>query len=307
MKKVIITGSTGMIGISLINYLLEKDVKILAIIREQSVRKNNLPKHKNLEIIECDLDNLKNLDVKDNSFDTFFHFAWDGTFGDSRNNVEAQLKNIEYTMDAVKLAKKLGCKKFIGAGSQAEYGRVEGIISETTQTNPENGYGIAKLCASQLSRILANQLDIEHIWTRIFSVYGPYDGNNTMVMSSISNMIKNHKSPDYTKAEQMWDYIYSKDVAKAFYLIAEKGINNSVYCIAQGKSRPLYDYIQIIKEKIDKNIKLNLGAIPYSEKQVMNLQTSINKLKKDTGFIPEYTFEKGIECTINWYKKKEGK
>ena len=152
-----------------------------------------------------------------------------------------------------------------------------------------------------------NKYNIKHIWTRIFSVYGPYDGEKTMIMSSIKEMLENKKSPNYTKGEQIWDYIYSEDVAKAFYLIGEKGKNNSVYCIAQGESRPLYEYIQMIKDAIDKSIKLNLGVIPYSEKQVMNLQANIDKLKIDTGFIPEYTFEKGIQNTIKWYKEKEGK
>jgi len=154
-----------------------------------------------------------------------------------------------------------------------------------------------------MSRILANKYNINHIWTRIFSVYGPYDGQNTMVMNTIRTMIKDKKSPDYTKGEQMWDYIYSKDVAKAFYLIGEKGKNNSIYCIAQGKSKHLKEYIKEIRDNIDETIKLNLGLIPYNDKQVMNLQADINKLKEDTGFFTEYEFENGIKETIKWYKE----
>lgn len=305
MQKVVITGATGMIGRTLIEYFLKKDIKILAIIKENSARKESLPTHKNLKVIECNLNNLQNLYIEEKDYDTFFHFAWDGTFGQARNDLYTQNLNIRYTLDAVELAQRLGCGTFIGAGSQAEYGRVEGIISETTEKNPENGYGIAKLAAGQMSRILANKYNIKHIWTRIFSVYGPYDGEKTMVMSSIKTMIEDKKSLDYTKGEQMWDFIYSEDVAKAFYLIGEKGKGDSVYCIAQGESRRLYEYIQIIRDNIDRNIKLNLGAIPYSDKQVMNLQANIDELKNDTGFIPEYTFEKGIANTIAWYKRKK--
>ena len=57
----------------------------------------------------------------------------------------------------LKFFAKLGCYKFIGAGSQAEYGRVEGKLTALTLTFPENGYGIAKLCAGQMSRILCEQ------------------------------------------------------------------------------------------------------------------------------------------------------
>ena len=145
MKKAVITGATGMIGITLINYLLEKNISVLAIIRENSSNKLKLPQNKNLKIVECNLNNLNNLDVEECDYDVFYHFAWDGTFGDDRNNLYKQNLNIKYTLDAVELANKLGCKTFIGAGSQAEYGRVNGIISSNTPTNPENEYGIAKL------------------------------------------------------------------------------------------------------------------------------------------------------------------
>jgi len=146
MKKVVITGATGMIGKTLIDYLLKKDIKVLAIIRENSSRKKNLQKNKNLKIIECNLENLNKLNIED-TYDTFFHLAWDGTFGEARNNLYVQNLNIKYTLDAVELARRFDCKTFIGAGSQAEYGRVDGIITENTNTNPENGYGIAKLAA----------------------------------------------------------------------------------------------------------------------------------------------------------------
>lgn len=147
MKKVIITGATGMIGIALINYLLEKDIKILAISRKNSARINNLPQSNSVKIVECNLNSLCDLKINENDYDAFFHFAWEGTFGENRNNMYMQNANIKYTLDALELAKKAGCKMFIGAGSQAEYGRVDGIINDKTATNPENGYGIAKLAA----------------------------------------------------------------------------------------------------------------------------------------------------------------
>ena len=238
MKNVVITGATGMIGKTLIEYLSKKDINVLAIIRENSKRKNILNESKKVKIIECNLENYKKLDIDlEEKYDTFFHFAWQGTFGDSRNDVDMQEKNIKYTLDALNLAKKLGCKTFIGAGSQAEYGRKDGIINEETRVDPESAYGVAKLSACQLSRILARQYNIKHIWGRIFSAYGPYDGENTMVSSSIKTMLLESKSPEYTKGTQIWNYIYSEDVAKAFYLLADKGKDGQTYCIARRRNK----------------------------------------------------------------------
>lgn len=301
MKKVIITGATGMIGISLINELISKNIQVLAIVRENSNRIKNIPKNENIKIIECSLANLKNINIQENDFDVFYHFAWDGTFGDERNNQEKQDKNVEYTLDALKLAKRLGCKRFIGAGSQAEFGRVYGIINENTFSNPETEYGKAKLKAELESRKLAEDLKIKHIWPRIFSCYGPYDGTDTMIMMSIREML-NGNSPKYTLAEQNWDYIFSEDVATIFYLLGEKENIDEKYCIAYGETKKLSEYIENMRDIIDTSIKLKFGEIPYSQNQVMNLKADISKLEKDIGFRPKVRFEEGIRKTIDWYK-----
>ena len=70
-----------------------------------------------------------------------------------------------------------------------------------------------------------------------------------------------------------------------------------------GSSRPLYSYIEDIKESINPKIDLKLGAKEYAAKQVMNLQADISDLQKDTGFYPEYDFKRGIKETIKWYKE----
>ena len=199
----------------------------------------------------------------------------------------------------MKLAGFFGCKTFIGAGSQAEYGRVEGSLKPDTPAFPENGYGIAKLCAGQLTRILCGQLGIKHIWTRILSVYGPFDGEKTMVISSLRKMIKGEESL-FTKGEQEWDYLFSEDAAKAMYLIAQKGIGNKIYVIGSGKTRKLMDYINVMDLKVNPAVHPVLGAIPYSDKQVMYLCADISELTKDTGFVPAVDFEEGIEKTVQY-------
>ena len=217
-------------------------------------------------------------------------------------DTDSQSLNIRYALSAVKLASFFGCKTFIGAGSQAEYGRVEGALKPDTPAFPENGYGIAKLCAGQLTRILCGQLDIKHIWTRILSVYGPYDGEKSMVISSLRKMINGEKAL-FTKGEQEWDYLFSEDAAKAMYLIAQKGIGNKTYIIGSGKTRRLMDYINVMDQKVNPTVHPVLGAVPYADKQVMYLCADISELTEDTGFVPAVEFEQGIEKTIQYVKE----
>ena len=298
MKKVVITGATGMIGTALINVLLEQDSKIIAIARPNSKKISNIPVSENVEIIECDLSNLMSLSDKLFDCDVFFHFGWVGTMGSGRDNTEIQLNNIQYTLDAVKLAKEIGCTTFVGAGSQAEYGLTKEKLSPDTSTNPVTGYGIAKLAAGKLSRILANQLNIKHCWGRILSVYGPGD-NNSMILSCI-NSITNNEPFDTTKGDQLWDYLFSEDCAKAFLLIAEKGQDGSIYTIGSGKAIPLKKYIEIIRDSINPDFKIGFGNIDYYPNQVMYLCADISDLTKDTGFKPNVSFKEGINRTIDY-------
>lgn len=304
MKRAIITGPTGSIGIALIQELISKDVEVIAVCRPGSRRISNLPKHKKVTVVECDLNNLVELSEMDiPTCDVFYHFGWDGTFGNSRNNMYGQLHNIQYTLDAVEAAEKLRCKVFVGSGSQAEYGRVEGKLTAETPAFPENGYGMAKLCAGNMSRIACEQKGMKHIWTRILSIYGPYDGENTMIMSTIAKLLK-EEIPVLTKGEQQWDYLYSKDAGYAMYLIGEKGVHGKIYCIGSGMAKPLAEYVRVLKDEINPELKLGFGEIPYAEKQVMYLCADIKELSEDTGFSPRYAFEEGIKETINWYKNK---
>lgn len=300
MKKAVISGATGAIGMALIKRLLEENVKILILCRKDSPRLFQIPRSPLIDIDCCSLEEYETYQKPgDENFDTFYHFAWDGTFGVSRNDMYLQNRNVRHTLDAVRLAKRLGCHTFIGAGSQAEYGRVEGILTPSTPTFPENGYGIAKLCAGQMSRVLCHELGMKHIWTRVLSVYGPYDADYTMIMSTIIKLI-NGETPKFTKGEQVWDYMYSGDAANAFYLLGEKGIDGKIYVLGSGNARPLKDFILELRDVINPKAEIELGTVPYVQNQVMYLSADTTELINDTGICGFTEFKDGISETIRY-------
>lgn len=304
--KVVITGPTGAIGMALIKECIARQIEVLAICHKGSKRIRRLPQSPLVQVLELDLQEYQGYqpDKEQPDYDVFYHLAWNGTIGDVRNDMGLQHANIGYALDAVCLAKRLGCHTFIGAGSQAEYGRVEGDLNATTPAFPENGYGIAKLCAGQMTRIACEQMGLKHIWVRILSVYGPYDGDMTMIIGTIRRLLAK-EVPEFTKGEQQWDYLYSGDAANAMRLLAEKGKDGKVYCLGSGKARPLAEYIKILRDSVDEKAPLALGVIPYAKKQVMYLCADIEELQNDTGFIPETDFEEGIRRTIAWVKQED--
>lgn len=306
IQTAVVTGPTGAIGIALCEKLLRENVTVYAVCRPGSSRIKDLPKAAALHVVECDAKELATLPQKMEgvSVDAFFHFAWAHTIGQGRNDMPAQIENIQSTIDAVRAAKALGCQVFLGAGSQAEYGRVEGLLKSDTPAFPENGYGMAKLCAGQMSRVEAKALDIDHVWVRILSVYGPHDGPMTMISGTIRKLLAGER-PALTAGIQRWDYLYAGDAADAFYLAACHGRNGAVYPLGSGQALPLKDYIIQMRDAIDPALPLGLGEVPYGPLQVMHLQADISALQADTGFAPKTPFEEGIRKTIDWVKREQ--
>ena len=303
IKRAMITGGTGMLGLALMRLLVQEGIEVLVLVHPGSSKCDRIPSHPLIRAVPCGLEDLHELQVEE-TYDAFFHFAWAGTYGDGRNQMYLQTDNIRYTLDAVELARRSGCQVFCGAGSQAEYGRVEGKLSSATPVHPETGYGMAKLCAGKMSRRMCAGYGMRHIWFRILSTYGPFDGAQTMVMSGIRQMLAGQR-PRYTKGEQLWDYLHCDDAARAFYLAACRGKDGAVYCVGSGQPRYLKEYITAIRDAAAPGMEIGLGEVPYFENQVMYLCADLTELTEDTGFVPQISFEEGIAETVRWCRAQQ--
>ncbi|WP_202107733.1 NAD-dependent epimerase/dehydratase family protein [Succinivibrio dextrinosolvens] len=309
MKKAVITGATGAIGRSLINICIQNEYEVLVVVHRSSTRASDLKNINHCSVLWLDLDEydnaleeMKKQEIDNSGYDLFFHLAWKAPFGKDRDNLDLQLTNIDSTLSAVRFAKSIGCSTFVGIGSQAEYGRVDGILSPETPAYPESGYGIAKLCSSQFAKLACEQQEIQYRWCRILSVYGPYDREQTLISYALTKML-NNEDTSFSPCEQMWDYIYSDDAANAIFLVGMKGENGGIYMIGSGVIRPLKDYIKDIADITGYKKDIGFGKRPYNDKQVMFLQADVEGLKK-LGWNHNITFENGIRKYVNWLKKE---
>lgn len=298
-KKVVVTGPTGVIGTAVIKKLIEEKCKVYAVIRRDSKRIGNIPVNENVKVIYCDIAELRLLPEKiGESCDIFYHFAWTGTDNPAnRMNMYIQTENIRYALDAAEAAKSLGCSVFIGCGSQAEYGTGGGVMSVEREAKPVSGYGMAKLCAGQMTRVMCRQYGIRHIWSRIVSTYGPNDAPQTLISTVIKKLLAGER-PSLTKCEQVWDYLYSADAAEAFWAMAEKGRDGAVYVLGNGNRITLKECVEAIRRELLSSVEIGYGDIPYYEDQVMHLEADISALTQDTGWQPSTSFAEGIKETI---------
>ena len=298
MKSIVITGATSMIGSALLRYATLQNINVLCIVRKDSKKLENIPKSEYIRITYCNINEYDTININE-KYDIFFHIAWEKTSVSLRDDVEAQINNIQYTINAVHLAKRLGCRKFIGAGSQAEYGIVNEPLKPETPVNPQNGYGIAKFTSGKLSKLLCTQLDLQFNWVRILSVYGLFDNINSLIMYTI-NELQNRHSPELTKCEQIWDYLYCDDTAKALLAIGKSGVNGKFYPLGSGKVQKLSKYIENIRDIISPDIELHFGKKEYYPHQPMYLCADISELTYDTGWRPEISFEDGIKKVLTF-------
>lgn len=297
MKKIIVTGATSMLGVATIEECLNNGVEVVAIVHRNSKNFYRLPKSERLKIIELNLDELKTYTPEINDADTFYHFAWAATTHAGRLNVDIQEENIRYTLDAVRLAEKFGCKKFIFAGSQAEYGLSDKPLSRETPIRPVTAYGVSKFAAGKLAEMLCDSLGLSFVWLRILSTYGINDGANTLISYVIDCYQKNIQ-PVLTPCDQIWDYLSADDAARAFRLLGECP-TQGVYVIGEGGGLTLKSYVETIYRLMEPSVPLVFGGKPYSKNQVMHLAADISDLKRDTGFEPQISFEEGISRIIN--------
>lgn len=299
MKKAIVTGANGFIGSALVKELLDNDVFVYALVHNSA---SNLNNNKKLKVLKFSLDDIISLLSEfDNDIDIFYHLAWQGSSGENRSNAFIQHSNIRWTIDALHFAHKLGIKRFVGAGSLMEKESVYDVPIKMNKPSMATIYGSAKLTAHYITKAIAANLGIEHLWCYL-TAYGIGDSPHRFICSTINKMLNNEKYINLTKADQFYDFVYITDTAKALYLIGEKGIPFTAYNIGSGNPKPLKDFILEMKTFLDYDGSINFGTIDYKGIYLPIEEFFIKDIITDTGFVPVVSFENGIMKTSEWIK-----
>ena len=286
LKTAILTGATGFVGYALLNELIENNVYVYVLCRPNSKRRSKLDGLKGITVIEANLEYLEKINnLKE--CDVFFHIAWEG----ERNNFEQQYKNINITINCLRLAAKLKCKRFICTGSQAEYGNKKELITEDTPLMPTTAYGACKTAAYFLTADFAQRLNIEHVWVRIFSLYGPNDNPNTLIANLIDKLKRNGNTELTTNGEHIWNYLYEEDAARALRLLGTNVYVTGVYNLVSNECKPLKYFVEEIHKIVAPNAVISYGA----EKSAVNLNVSTEKICRAIGEFEKTTFIEGIK------------
>lgn len=287
MKKVLLTGATGLIGKYAIQPLLDAGFEIYAV--STSDHKQNV---KNLNYVKADLldfCHLKDLFEKIKP-EYLLHFAWDTT---PNSYLESNI-NFDWVKSSIEILKQFqlqGGKRAVFAGTCFEYKFQDEPLKEYGQLDPQSTYAKCKNHLNQLATLYSEKNDISFGWGRIFYVYGEGE-NNQRLVPVIMNKLRNNQEVLITKGELVKDYMFAADIAAGFVKFLDSDVKGCVN-ICTGTPVTIKEIVDTIAKQLGKeNLVKYEHPINNEPKIILGDNT---RLTKEVKFIPEYSLERGLE------------
>lgn len=289
--KIAVAGANSFIGRRLIP-IFSRSHQVTAIFRENSKDKGIFSDIRGVSEAECNMENYGRLGAMLEGIDCFIDLSWAGSRGRARQDYALQKFNYECSISAVRSMAESGCKILVSSGSQAEYGICRDVITEETECRPDTEYGKFKLRLFHEAKEIADRFGIRFIEPRYFSLYGPGDYENTLIMLCVRKMLAN-EDVLLNDCQQIWDYMYIDDAIAGLLRLCESPRLCGVYNFASGEQRTLHDFVMEIHGTLHSGSKVVFGAAEYNG-ALIDLRPSVKKLVHDTGLKPSVTFQEGI-------------
>lgn len=194
------------------------------------------------------------------------------------------------------------------------YGDLEGtddLFTEETPYAPSSPYSASKAGSDHLVRAWNRTYGLPVVVTNCSNNYGPYHFPEKLIPLTILNALAGKPLPVYGNGEQIRDWLYVEDHARALYKVATEGRNGETYNIGGHNERKNIDVVRTICSILDKVVEQKPGNISHfadlitfvKDRPGHDLRYAIDaaKIERDLGWVPQETFESGIEKTVHWY------
>ena len=303
-----ITGGAGFIGSNFTHYLSQRwnDIIVLDKLTYAGNADNLYPLNIPIKGVDISYENRLEELFKQYKPKYIFHFAAETHVDNSINNVHPFIdSNIIGTINLLNLSVKYNVEKFHHISTDEVYGELEYNdlpFKENTPYNPLNPYSASKASSDHFVMSYHNTYGLPTTITNCSNNYGPRQHIEKLIPKTITNILKNKSIPVYGKGKNVRDWIYVEDHCKAILDIFYGGGIGHKYNIG-GECE--VENIDLVK-KIIMLMNANENLIEYVEDRPgHDLRYAIDnaKMKNTVGFKPEYSLEKGLSKTIEWYEK----
>jgi len=324
MKNILVTGGAGFIGSHLVRLLVNKYPNYRIINMDVLTYAGNLANltdienKDNYEFVKCDICDFEKVQQVfiDYNIEGVIHLA-------AESHVDRSIKdpfsfaqtNVMGTLSLLQAAKhawndNFEDKLFYHVSTDEVYGSLgeEGLFLETTAYDPHSPYSASKASSDHFVRSFQDTFGLPTVISNCSNNYGSFQFPEKLIPLFINNICQNKPLPVYGKGENVRDWLYVEDHARAIDVIFHQGKHGETYNIGGFNEWKNIDLIKVMIKTVDKLLGRAEGSseklITYvTDRAGHDLRYAIDstKLKNELGWEPSLQFEEGIEKTVKWY------
>lgn len=326
-KAILITGGAGFIGSHVVRQFVTTYPDYLIVNLDKLTYAGNLNNLKDIEsapnykFVKGDICNFKSMEslFGEYDFDGVIHLAAESHVDRSIKNPLAFIEtNILGTVSLLSAAKSIWKdfkgKRFYHISTDEVYGSLgeDGFFTETTAYDPQSPYSASKASSDHFVRAYSNTYGIPVVLSNCSNNYGPYQFPEKLIPLMINNIQNNKPLPVYGKGENVRDWLYVEDHARAIDLIYHEGRIGETYNIGGFNEWKNIDIVNLLCDLLDKKLHRTPGTssklITYVTDRAGHdhrYAIDASKIKNELGWEPSLQFEEGLNKTINWYLENE--
>lgn len=315
-KKILVTGADGFIGSHLVEKLLEEGCKVKAFCYYNSFNSwgwlDTFSKEKlqQIEVFTGDIRDPNGVRTAMKDVDVVFHLAALIAIPFSYHSPDSYIDtNVKGTLNIIQAAKDLGIQRVLVTSTSEVYGTAQYIpIDEKHPRQPQSPYSASKIGADCIAESFYRSFDLPLTIVRPFNTFGPRQSARAVIPTIITQLLNGHTEIKLGDISPTRDLVYVKDTANGFIEIArsEKLIGHDCNIATQSEisvgdlARELIRQVNPEAKIVTEEQRLRPG-----KSEVFRLYGSNEKIKSLTNWQQQYTLEKGLAETVNWFKDKE--
>ncbi len=316
--KILVTGGAGFIGSNFIFHTLDQHPEMEVLCVDKLTYAGNLStlesimEHPKFSFVQEDIANREGIF---SLFETekpqvVVNFAAESHVDRSIENPAIFLEtNVMGTQVLLDACKTYGISRFHQVSTDEVYGdlpldRPDLFFTEETPLHTSSPYSASKAAADLLTFSYYRTFGLPITISRCSNNYGPYHFPEKLIPLMIAKTMAGEKLPVYGKGENVRDWLYVEDHCKAIHLILEKGLMGEVYNIGGHNEKTNLEVVKLILKALNQPESL-ISYVPDRKGHDRRYAIDPSKIHHDLGWLPETTFQEGIEKTILWYQKNE--